>query len=37
MCSIREKDEVEGDENVEEETGKSTQGRTIKKPKKYTA
>jgi hypothetical protein len=37
MCSIREKDEVEGDENVEEETGKSARGRTIKKPKKYTA
>jgi hypothetical protein len=36
MCSIWEKDEMEGDEIVEEETGKSTQGHTIKKPKKYT-
>jgi len=37
MCSIRDKDEEEGAENAEEETGKSARGRTIKKPKKYTA
>lgn len=36
MCSIRDKDEEEGAENVKE-TKKSARGRTIKKPKKYTA
>ena len=37
MCSIRDKDEVAVRNEVEMESTKSAQGRTTKKPKKYTA